>query len=363
MMLVSKLFVRQFSSSNCERGWLPNLSNFNFAMKKPTILLIIAVTTSGMILLAGLVTSDNTKYHNDFDRFFPPHAADISATLIVSSNRFNLAGIVDDDIYVYDRKGVLKMSLRLKDTLRINLEMDIGSEVLIQRPYFFIHNGSRRQISRGDIDDWVVDTTFSAVPNFTAFQPINSNKVALRTMNIRERKNMLVNNTDTQKFILKKQVDGLICTDGLLQYSKELNQIVYVYRYRNQYVCFDTLFNVIRYGKTIDTTSVAKIEVAEVDGKITMAKPPLFVNNDAYVDGKYLFVHSNLVARNEVLSRAKNRSVVDVYNFLDGSYNYSFYIENYGDSRMQGFAVNKTVFIAIFRTAIVQYEMPLKYLP
>jgi hypothetical protein len=331
-------------------------------MKRSFILIVLAASSSAGVLLGSLVTADNTKYYNDFVRIFPPHAADIRTMVKIAPDRLHLAGRTCGSIYFWDRAGILIFTQNLLDTTRIKLDLSIGAEVMIDSPYFFIHNGSRGLLQRGDLSDWKIDTSFNDISGFTAIQPVSSNSAVIRTMNVSERKNFLIKTPSAQEYVLQKQIDGLLCTDGFLLYSKELNQLIYLYRYRNQFINLDMNMNVIRYGRTIDTTSVAKIAVAEVDGKITMAKPPLSVNNNVCVNGKYLFVQSNLLAKNESADRTKRQSAIDVYNIIEGSYMFSFHIENPG-SVLQEFSVRNSVLVAVYKDGIVMYDLPQNYFP
>jgi hypothetical protein len=265
-------------------------------MKKVILLLTLLAICSLIVFSGGFIAVDRSRYHNDFIRLVPPHAADIC------------------------------------DTIRVKPEINF-------------------------------DSLYHDHPEITAVQHISSNSAILRKIDINKRENVLLKSRGGQRYVLKKQIDGLLCTDGYLQYSKQHYQLVYTYRYRNQFICLDTNLNVVRISKTIDTTSVAKISVAETGGKITMSKPPLVVNKGTCVDGKYLFVRSNLAAKNESPAEFKNRSVIDVYNILDGSYRFSFYIENHDSKRLQNFKVNGTVLVATFSDAMVQYDLPSQYLP
>lgn len=332
-------------------------------MKRSIILLAIASLASAAVFMGGMAVTDKARYNNDFVRVFPPHAADINTITDIPVNRFSIAGQSSKRVYLRDRKGILLLDVTSKDTTRIELDLPFGSEVMIDSPFFFIHNGSNALIQRGNLSNWKVDTVFQDVPGFTAIQMTSSKTGVVRMIQVSKRENILERLDGSGKYILQKQIDGILCTDGLLQYSQDLNQLVYLYRYRNQFLCLDSCLRVVRFGKTIDTTSTAKIEVAELDGKITMAKPPFAVNNDARVTGKYLFVQSNLLAKNESMDKSKARSVIDVYDITDGSYRYSFYINNHEGSRMQEFAVSQSTLVARFRNAIVTYDLPSRYLP
>lgn len=252
----------------------------------------------------------------------------------------------------------------MQDSSIISLPGLPTQEVTVDSPYFFVHDGQNGALQRGNIQDWILDTTFTRIPGFTAVQPMSPSVVALRTINIGRRKNVFVksNSPDIYVDVLKKQVDGILCTDGYLQFSNTNKLLVYTYRYRNKYLVMDTSFNICFEGNTIDTTSVSKITVSEADGKISMAKPPLIVNKFSCVDEDYLFVCSNLVASNETPSDVEFHSVVDVYKILDGSYKFSFYIENVRGSKMQSFKVKDGVLLALFPDRLIRYEIQRNYL-
>lgn len=331
-------------------------------MKRSLYLLVLAFSSFCIVIIGGTLTADRSKYNNDFTRIFPPHAADLDFTIRFNNNRTRLGGISNQKIFLYDRLGILIINLSSMDTTRVHMKLPFNAEIVIDSPYFFIHDGGSALLQRGDIYRWKVDTTFSKINGFTAIQPISKYNAILRTINITSRENLLKRSDGTKGLTLKKQIDGLLCTDGLLQYSKELHEVIYTYRYRNQFIRMDTNLNVLGYGKTIDTVSVAKISVVELDGRITMAKPPLAVNNDAYVAGEYLFIQSNLTARNDLIDN-KGKKVIDVYKISDSSYRFSFYIYDLDGVRMDSFMIKNHKLIALFNNSIFIYNIPKKYLP
>ena len=93
-----------------------------------------------------------------------------------------------------------------------------------------------------------------------------------------------------------------------------------------------------------------------------MAEPPLTVNNGMIVDGENLFVHSNMMAKNESLERFKSQSVIDVYNIEDGSYRFSFYVEKNDGNQMQDFRANESILVVLFKGLLVTFELPSAYL-
>jgi hypothetical protein len=334
-------------------------------MKRVVILLLVLTFSFGIVFLGAYILSDRSKYENSFVRIVPPHAADMIASMPLQKGRYSLAGVSGDLIYLRDktlRSGLLAIDLAMTDTFRVEMKIARNEEMHIDSPYFSLQDGS--SIKRGNVNTWSVDTTFRDLPPFTALQPISKNAVVIRTIDLNKRKNLLRRSDKSNESydVLDKQVDGIFCTDGHISYSNENHLVVYTYLYRNQFMVLDTNLNIQFKGKTIDTTSISKISVIEADGKITMSKPPLIVNKGTCADGKYLYVHSNLVAKNETVVQSKHRSVIDVYDITDGSYRFSFYIYDSNKTKMQRFLVKRNVIIAIFAGYIARYDIPKEYI-
>src|SRR5690606_27633545 len=84
--------------------------------------------------------------------------------------------------------------------------------------------------------------------------------------------------------LLQKQIDGIICTDGILVYDSEQQRLFYVYYYRNQFLCLNSTLDLLYRGNTLDTISRVKISITSQNGshERTLATPPRIVNNLAY---------------------------------------------------------------------------------
>jgi len=130
--------------------------------------------------------------------------------------------------------------------------------------------------------------------------------------------------------ILEKQIDGVFCVDGTMRFSKEIDRLVYTYRYRNQFIVMDTNLNVVARINTIDTTSKAKIKIATIKStnSRTLASPPFVVNNQTSVYKQWLFVNSSLLALNDDPDTFNTTSIIDVYDIVNAKYLFSFYIGN-----------------------------------
>ena len=165
--------------------------------------------------------------------------------------------------------------------------------------------------------------------------------------------------TSTQFYQHKLQQHSNFSIDGFLSYNKKQGRIIFTYYYRNQFVCLDTNLCVLYKGKTIDTNTLAKIAVAEIekDGqKIrTMKKPALTVNSKGYCDSGYIYNEAALIGENEDPDFFREHVVLDVYRLDNGKFDHSLYLPRYKDEMLRDFAVNGNILIALYGQYLVTY--------
>jgi hypothetical protein len=333
----------------------------SFVMKHRILHLILIAAVLPIAVLAIFISvADKSRYKNDFIRTFPPDVIVMSTAVKFEHSRLSIAGVADQSIYFQSGAELFALDLNLQDIRRIALDNSREMKVTIDSPYFYFQVGNEATLQRGDIVTWCVDTIFKSIPAFTGIQPISKSSSILQVIDLDTRTTFLTKTSGAPSLrtdIPHTQAEGIISADGILQYSKKENILVYVYRYSNQFVCMDTSLRIQYVGKTIDTTSVARISTIEIEGKITMSKPPFVVNKFSFVDGKNLFVHSNLVARNESIDYAAHQSVIDIYNIIDGVYRFSFYVPDHENTKMRSFHVRGSTFFAVFPNHIVRCDL------
>ena len=141
--------------------------------------------------------------------------------------------------------------------------------------------------------------------------------------------------------ILTKQIDGLFCTDGMLNYDPGTQILVYIYYYRNEFILLDKNLNIIKTGHTIDTTKIARIKVANInsDKSTNLAAPPEFINLRSSISGDWLFIQSPVKAINEQEDEFSNNSVIDIYTISDDKYRFSIYIPDLNHKKISAFQV------------------------
>jgi len=124
-------------------------------------------------------------------------------------------------------------------------------------------------------------------------------------------------------------------------------------------VVYDTNLHLSYRGHTIDTFSRARIKTAYVHSTKThtlISKE--FTNKESCTSGNYLFISSNLLAKNDFGRTFDVFAIIDVYDLTSNTYKFSFSLLNSDkDARLREFRVYKEKFlIAIYDKYIVKYD-------
>lgn len=347
-------------------------------MKKRTTVIILLCFLGSVSVIASLAALSHTITHSkgSFLRSFRSHTANELSAIDLKVNSYYFAGVTTSNIYLGNYTtplNILIVDLSSGDTSHIRMKINgiyeqkfwsVRTE--IDSPYFHVHDGAVPRIYQGKINDWTATRFRYDTEYFTDLEPISKNRLAIRALMAEDNQNELgMISTDEPHFsfnpeVISRQVDGFFCTDGYLRYEKTLHKLVYLYRYRNEFTVMDTLLTPLYKSNTIDTNSVAKIEVASIQSsKTTVFKtPPLVVNDGCCVAGNYIYVKSLLTARNEPEDSREGSSNIDVYDLSDGQYVLSFRIYDYpGEGGVREFRVAKNKLFVLFQNHLQIFEL------
>jgi len=323
-----------------------------------------------MVLIRALsIGADNIK--NDFIRKLPSHlifgivAKDIGYNSWYFSGD-NFKSIVLGNI-VAPRK-VLLVDTNFTHTNTINLtgfegtEIYKGSSLIVDSGSIYLMDGLKPTIFKGLLSNMHLNQQIQT-PYFTSSVPTNDGLFVLRYINSRQ-ENVLAKTKDRlgrlqPTNLLEKQVDGVFCTDGVMIKVPGSQKMIYVYYYRNQFLCTDSNLNLLYKGKTIDTVSQAQIKVEKITstGETTMSAPPFYVNKLASANSRHLFVQSALRANNETGYMTKDVSMIDVYAIADGKYQFSFYLPDFRGFKVRDFKVYGQSLYALYDHYLYKYQL------
>ncbi|WP_268223529.1 hypothetical protein [Sinomicrobium oceani] len=348
-------------------------------MKNPIIKISLCLVCSiSVVVVLFAISREKTHKDNGFYRLFPPHPVTRAKAIDLKFNSYYFAGSDNSRVYLSNVTAplhLLSVNLPNLDTTHIRLSVEDqsstefrqGTRVTVLSPYFYIADGIAPWLMRGTLGKWSARRFMYDTAYFNRAVPIGPKSFVLKTMSSQTRQRILAKATDISPYVklvpglLEKQIDGIFCTDGKLYYNKDLAQVVYVYDYRNQFIVMDTTLNLLFRGNTIDTTTRVKIKTASLySGKTKqLAAPPFLVNKTCATSGDYLFVHSNLMAKNENVETFRNTVVIDVYHLKNNTYEFSFYIQPYKNYKLSHFYVADNYLVAIHGQYLVVYNMHL----
>ena len=350
------------------------VNNPEYQVKKYIILGGGSIFSIGLVAILFQLSENIIHHHNNFTRRFPHFPAVIDKEMNLHTDSYYFAGSGNGKIYLGNYTAPLQIleidsTLKTKTVHRIKLDkMNLPFttiQIKILAPYFYLVDGNVPCIFKGKTTDWKASYIMRGDPYFSQFAPIDSTKIAFRTILKKTKTNTLglfnLNDTTSIKFesqIIQKQIDGVFDTDGQTLFDKQSKKIVYIYTYRNQFVVTDSNLKLLNRGNTIDTTAHANLKVVTISnsGETKLAAPPLVVNNTSGVFKNTLFVSSNLPGKYESLLMWKKAAIVDVYNLENRSYLLSFYIYNNDGKKMRSFYIEGANLYALIGSNIVVYK-------
>lgn len=354
-------------------------------MNRKTVIILGSCFLFATIFMITLYATTRTIVHerNSFIREYAKFAAVQSSEMDIGLNSWYIAGITEDHVYLGNVTApfnVLATNSTLTDSQHVKLSIKnlqnpkvYKSALLkIDSPYFYLADGVKPALYRGLLGKWEAEFfPYDSGAYFSRLVPISKSSFGIRTVETRSSDNILgkvqMNSPRIQlkNGLLQKQVDGIFCTDGMLHYNKDLKRLIYTYYYRNEYIVYDTNLNLDYRSHTIDTFSQARITVGYVKSNDTKTLTDRhFVNIRTCTSGKYLFVWSNLLAKNDSKDILDNSSVIDVYDLSNKTYRFSFLVPHYDNNeiKMREFMVfgSKTL-IALYDHYLVKYDLQKRY--
>jgi len=352
-------------------------------MKVKTLISIIACTAISLSAVLVLYKLSDHVVHSPggFYRIMPPHPVIPLNSMELRFPSYYIAGATQQKIILGDRTSPLNalvLNADLTDSMTVRLKLKgvdrlkfYRAIVKIDSPYFFLADGSIPFIYRGNLADWQGERIDRKTIYFQDLVPLGEDRFAIRSYSLSKKENVLGHlslDTTRVKFdytLLTKQIDGIFCTDGMLQFDNATRRIVYLYFYRNQYIVTDDQLGLEFRGTTIDTFSIAKVKSASIAlaGKVSsrLAGPPPTVNRHSCVYENWLFVHSNILSNNEDVTVFSRTSVIDVYSLGTRKYLFSFYVPDRNHDKMRGLTVvNRRLFV-LYESFIDSYQLNKDY--
>ncbi|RUT68488.1 hypothetical protein D0817_20375 [Flavobacterium cupreum] len=342
---------------------------------KIIILFVCTVFSAGVVILFFNLSEHMIHYENKFIRRFPQHVAQEIHQADLTYNSYYFAGSGNGKIYLGNYTAPLQI-MELDSTLKIrkiqHLELKEqhlafrSPQIRVKDHNFYVFEGIVPYIFKGNTANWKAYLRINSGYYFSHLEPMDSVNMAIRYMKPKKGESLMgtLNLSDTTKvkfapLLLQKQFDGIFDTDGSFHFNKQLNKIVYVYLYRNQFIVFNPDLTLDYRGNTIDTVSRAQIKLVKLKNSTmkTFSKPPLIVNKLITMEGNLLYVNSALPGLYESEDIWKTASIIDVYDLTNKTYRSSFPIYNIGDKKIRSMYVLHGLLYALIGEKIVCYKL------
>ncbi|RDI11241.1 MauE/DoxX family redox-associated membrane protein [Flavobacterium sp. AG291] len=339
-----------------------------------SISLTVVFSISVMMLLY-FSAEKLVQRNNAFQRRFPPHPLAFINSRPLKYNSYYLAGITNGRIYLGNSTAslhALEIDTLLKNETILRLQLKelhenkyLYLQLRVRDSNYFLSDRGSSVIFRGHIGTWTARELAFKMPDFSILEPIGYDTFAIKTINEKTEDELAIVQLGSKPTVLrnpgllKKQIDGIFDTDGILLYNDEQKRILYPYYYRNQYIVADRNAALIALRSTIDTVTTARIKIAKdiSKNKSLLAEMPTTINAGAATDGKLLYIKSKRLSKNDPEKILNEAVIIDVYNFITGNYLYSFYLYNFEGQKTRSFAVKGDLVIALTDKHIVTYRL------
>ena len=341
---------------------------------------VLSTIIMAMLFLFADTNPERLERNYSVGRALVKDAIAKDTVLDIKHNSYYIAGTTDKRMYLGNVTSflhLLSVDTTLTDTTHLSIRIKNGDGLVFRSPsfriwdpYFYMTDGVMPGLFRGQLGKWEAERFMKDSAFFTKIVPTGPKNFVIRAMQASSQQYVLGTIKDSPPYLnltqlLKKQVDGVFDVDGNLLYNRELDQVVYVYYYRNQFLVADPDLNLLYEGKTIDTFSQVQINPVHVSsGKTQMlAAPPKMVNGNSTAKGNFLLVNSNIMAKNDDEFLFRRSSVIDVYEMKSGQYRFSFYLPGFNRRSARDFRIVGNKLMVLYEQHIITYSLNEQFFP
>lgn len=304
-------------------------------MFKKLLPILLTILIGGAVVVGQYLHVTSSKVLNGFTRNIANPLLQ-SQTIILDAGAYYFAGASRNHVWLGTRGSSLiqQLDVELKKLRELNFDTKNFSlpEITIDSPEYYIQQVAGNRIQHGLMDTDTDRQTLNEQTLVIDAVPVSATCVILKTPHPTDQTFVLAVQKQGQmplvSPLLERQLDGIFCTDGVLRTNPTRDRIIYMYYYRNEFICTDTALNLLYRAKTIDTISRARISVAHVSSErsMSLSSPARVVNQNVQVSEDRIYIESKMVADNEAPDVFDTHHVIDVYALADGAYQFSFYL-------------------------------------
>lgn len=343
------------------------------------VLLLGSQVVLGVGVVSVLFAFSERKMHrnNAFQRRYVPFALELKQSIDLKYNSYYFSGFSDTHIYLGNVTAPLHLMEVSADfistkqkTIKVD-KMDLPYSQIrlnVKPPRFYLSDGNVPVFLEGSVSDWEATTKMLGDFYFSQLIPFSS-KLFFKTISRKTEKNVIGSysipdkSLEINEHLLSDQTRSIFDSDGQLLYNEEEDKLIYIYYYRNEYVVFDRDLNPRSFGRTIDTVTQVfpKTLVNSKTQKMKLKGNDFIINKQAATFANYLFIISERLGRHEKKEILRNATIVDVYDFLENRYAFSFYIYHFKKNAVSRLSVHQGRLYSLMENYLVCFDLNEKY--
>ncbi|WP_158799791.1 hypothetical protein [Pedobacter sp. L105] len=326
------------------------------------------------VTLLYIYSNKSANKKNGFNRSISKKTAILENTILLDNDLYSIADIDPKFITLYKfRKpyDLLKVTIDLAHRQYYQLPLRSKNEQFPGLNTVAFIKDSTIVLSGGTSTAYQLTSGYSVTKRkkldslvFNQSEVVNSDsfilmsEVQLGGTKRRKIKKLNFRGNELNYYIPEKQIDGYFCTDGLFKYDSKSRKLVYMFYYRGSFVCLNSNLKVLYKAKTIDTITLAKIQLKISDSSITQSTPPPIVNKRFCIADNSVYIQSALKADNEPSSNPNHGAIIDIYNLQSGKYKSSFYLPYLERQKLTEFRIYEHSLIALYANKLAVFKIP-----
>ncbi len=344
-------------------------------MRRPVIfillLLCLAIAAMGVMLM---FSSRGNSIYGGFSRNFVEQAVATADTVDLGFDSYYIAGQTSHFLYLGNLvapRHIVSVNIHTGDTMHVALTLDNAKRIAlgdvkcrVDSPQVYLYDGTAPVIFQGSLSERIVRPSRIHVPYFLEMEPLGKDRYAFRSLGSDGLARLVYADEHEVAVpgLLTRQVDGILCTAGMLLCGTVTREVVYVYFYRNEILVMDSCLNLVRTAHTLDTIKTAKITVASTSNgsESTFSSPPVLVNRQSALFNRYLVINSRIRADNDDALKLKQGSAFDVYDWITGEYIHSMYIPHYRGDEAKYHRLFEGRLAVIYDRSLLIYSIPMQ---
>ncbi|KQR91420.1 hypothetical protein ASG01_13680 [Chryseobacterium sp. Leaf180] len=338
---------------------------------------VYLIILSGFSCMAMVLLYNRSEHlmrkDNNFTRRFLQHPVTEAGRFQLDYNSYYFGGINGSTIYLGNHTAPFTVSTLSTDftgfsTSSVNLDQSgftfKGARIFVKDSKTYLFDGTVPVLYQSATTDLNLKTLSYRQVYFSQLKVLDSSAFAIVTYLGKEKIQALgilypnhPNPVEIHPSTLEKFKDGIFDTDGNLLVDSGTGEIVYVYKYRNQFRVFNKNLTSRKDFHTIDNIDKPQIDILErSDGQKKMKTPPLTVNRSSFVHRGLLFIESARIGRLEDRQQWNRSLVIDIYSTQEQKYIGSLYLPKAKNTKKTEFFITDDSLYLLIENELLRYR-------